>query len=91
MTGDETAAEVSRREAELSWGVWLPLAFARMVQTVAGAFGGKPPPLSEILASFALPGLAGAAERGEEIERAEQTAAAFEALAVKYGINKPST
>ena len=54
-----------RREGESTLGLWLPLAFATLVQCVLG-FGSKPPQRSEILEGWALPELARMVKREEE-------------------------
>ncbi len=53
------------REGASTMGLWLPLAFAELIQVIIGMFGNAPKK-SEILEHFALPELAKAMKRDEE-------------------------
>ena len=64
----DTVQDVKIREGLSTLPLWLPLAFASLVQCVCG-IGGKPPDRSEILEGFALPELARAVRRDEDEAR----------------------
>lgn len=75
------------REGEAVLGLWLPLAFATLVQCVLG-FGGTPPERSELLNGWALPELAKAVRRDEEEGKRERLAEWFEGLKKRFGSGK---
>lgn len=66
-----------RREGSSTLGLWLPIALARLIQSVRGICG-KPPKLSEILGGFALPELAKAVRMDEEEGERDALAEWFE-------------
>ena len=80
----DTVADVRRREGEAVMGLWLPLAFATLVQTVVGICG-KPPARSELLASWSLPELSKAVRQDEERKRADDLGDWFESMERRYG------
>jgi len=65
-------------------GLWLPLAFATLVQCVIG-IGTKPPPRSELLSSWALPELSKAVKRDEDEANAAALGNWIENLRERYG------
>ena len=73
-----------RREGESTLGLWLPLAMASVVQTIAGLFG-SPPKASEILAGWMLPHLADAMRREEEKARADGLGRWIEDIERRFG------
>lgn len=75
------------REGTAALGVWLPLAFARLVQVLEAQWGGKPQRTSAVLDSFALPFLAEAARKDEARADAEEMLEGFEALKKRFGTN----
>lgn len=75
------------REGETTRGLWLPVALARVVQALEGAFGGKPERTSEIVRSFCLPVLADAIAAEESKADEESLLAGFEALKRRFGQN----
>lgn len=83
----DTVADVRRREGEAVLGLWLPLAFATLVQCVI-RFGGRPPERSELLASWALPELSKAVKRDEEAGERERLNAWFEDMKARFGNGK---
>lgn len=83
----ESSESVARREAETTAGLWLPIAFARIVQALQGAFGGKPQRTSEILRGFCLPNLSTAVESEEAKADEESIVAGFEALKRRFAQN----
>ena len=73
-----------RREGESTLGLWLPLAMASVVQTIAGLFG-SPPKASEILARWMLPHLSEAMRREEEQARADGLGRWIEDIEKRFG------
>lgn len=68
-------------------GLWLPLAFAELIQVIGGMFGNAPKK-SEILDHFALPELAKAMKRSEEEARRDGLANWFDGLSERFGNGK---
>lgn len=80
----DTVQDVKRREGLSTLPLWLPLAFATLVQCVCG-IGGKPPTRSELLASFALPELSAAVRRDEEEAENDALGAWLENIERRFG------
>ena len=75
-----------RREGEAVLGLWLPLAFATLVQCVIG-IGGQPPKRSELLESWCLVELAKAVKLDEDAEQAEALGKWVEGFEKRFGRN----
>ena len=80
----DSVADVRRREGELTLGLWLPLAFATLVQCVIG-IAQKPPKRSELLATWALPELSRAVRRDEEAGENERLGEWIEDIERRFG------
>ena len=83
----DSVADVRRREGEAVLGLWLPLAFATLVQCVVG-IGGKPPARSELLAEWALPELSKALKRDEEEANRAALGDWFDQMKARFGNGK---
>ena len=67
-------------------GLWLPLAFATLVQCVIG-IGGKPPKRSDLLKSGCLVELAKAVKVDEDAEQADRLSEWVEGFERRFGNN----
>lgn len=65
--------------------MWLPLAFAYLVQVVGGLLGGKVPARSEIVRGFGLPNMADALARDEDRRQEVDLIRGFEELQKRFG------
>ena len=84
MRAGDSVNDVRRREGLSTLPLWLPLAFATLVQCVIG-IAGKPPKRSELLQAFALPELAAAVARDEDEAENDALGAWLENIERRFG------